>query len=393
MGIGLIHMIEQYYAGAHPASHKNFNVHFMGDEIGSGIVGLLVSGKFFMIFSFLFGLSFYLQIKDTTGKPKDLLRFTWRLIILLVIGFLHHLHYRGDILTIYAMLGILLIIANQLSDKTLLIVGLLLALNVPSLLMRSGQLIFAPTDDPFAIFTGNEQTNEIYFNTVKTGTYWEVLWANFHEHGGKMVFQVFSGRIYITAGLFMLGLYVGRKKVFDQFTENKLLFKKALKFSLWSMLGCVITGVTYFGISALAGITLSTQHQFAVGGFIYDLFCAAQALLYVSGLALLFYNSKWQKRLMVFYYPGRMGLTTYLLQTAFGVLIFFGFGLGLLGDIGALATIGLSLAFFAVQVIFSHLWFKKFQFGLFEWLWRSATKLQVQPLRISLNQTTSAPPQ
>jgi uncharacterized protein len=384
LGIGLIHMVEQYYAGAHPQTHQNFHIDFLGDEIAAGLVGFLISGKFFVIFSFLFGLSFYLQIKDTNGKPGDLIRFVWRLIILLLIGLLHHLHYRGDILTIYAILGILLVIANQLSDRALLVLSLLLVLNVPSLVARTTQLFLSPENtDPFAIFNSDEKAKEIYFNTLKNGSYWAILKANFYEHSGKMIFQVFSGRIYITAGLFMLGLYAGRKKIFDQFDENKFRFKKALKLSLWSMLGCVVAGAIYFGAFTLAGVQLSQQHQFAVGGFLYDAFNAAQALLYVSGLALLFNKPAWQKRLMVFNYPGRMGLTTYLLQTVFGVFIFFGVGLGLLGDIGALTTIGLSIVFFIIQVLISRLWFSKFQYGPVEWLWRSATKLQMQPLKMA----------
>lgn len=181
----------------------------------------------------------------------------------------------------------------------------------------------------------------------------------------------------------MLGLWAGRKKIFDQFDVNKPVFKKYLKLGLWSLLGCVLIGALYFGAFALAGIELSSQHQFAIGGFLFDVFNTAQALVYVSGLALLFQNAKWQPRLMIFYQPGRMGLTTYLMQTAFGVIIFFGVGLGLLGKIGALTTIGLSFAFFTVQVFFSRWWFARFQYGFFEWLWRSATKLQIQPLRKS----------
>ena len=384
-GIGIIHMVEQYFAGPAPQSHQNFQAHSLGDQIASGIVSVLISGKFFMIFSFLFGLSFYLQLKNSDGSLKFSMRFVWRLVILFVIGFIHHLHYRGDILTIYAMLGLLLVLAYKLPDKVILVLGFILMLNVPSAVIRAIDVIqYDPTvkTDPFAGFMGDDHVNEIYFTTLKNGSYLDILKANLYEHSFKMKFQVLSGRLYITAGLFLLGLYVGRKKVLHDIVLNKSVFKKAIRISLWTLLGCVVFAVAFFGTFALLKKELPMPVQFLAGGFVMDVFYAAQALLYGSGLALLFMNEKWQKQLMLFYSVGRMGLTTYLMQTLFGMLIFFGVGFGLLGDIGALAAIGLSLAFFVFQVYFSKWWFNHFQYGFFEWLWRSATQMKIQPLRL-----------
>lgn len=384
LGIGLVHMVEQYYAGPAPKAFQNFQIKFPGDEIASGLVSLLVSGKFFMIFSFLFGLSFFLQLKNSDGSLRFSLRFAWRLVILLLIGFVHHLHYRGDILTIYVSLGLLLLITYKLPDKILLIAGLFLILNGPSIIVRgidALQYNSATPTDPFAGFMGDDKANETYFNTLKHGAYINILKANFYEHTTKMKFQVLSGRLYITAGLFLLGLYVGRKKVFDNFSEKIPLFKKGLRLSLWTLLGCVIFAVGFFGSFELMKIELPNIVQWLVGGAVFDVFNAAQALLYCCILAILFQKEKWQRRLMLFYYVGRMGLTTYLMQTMFGALIFFSVGLGLLGDIGALACVGLSFAFFLVQIQFSKWWFKHFLYGPFEWVWRSATLLSRQPMK------------
>lgn len=384
LGIGLIHMVEQYYAGPAPQALQNFQIKFLGDEIASGLISLLVSGKFFMIFSFLFGLSFFLQLKNSDGSFRFSLRFVWRLVILLLIGFVHHLHYRGDILTIYVSLGLLLLVTYKLPDKILLIAGLFLMLNGPSIIVRGiDALQYDPVTatDPFAGFMGDDKANETYFNTVKRGAYIDILKANLHEHTTKMKFQVLSGRLYITAGLFLLGLYVGRKKVFDNFSEKTLLFKKGLRVSLWTLLGCVIFAAAFFGSFTLMKIELPNITQWLVGGAVFDVFNAAQALMYCCLLAILFQKEKWQKRLMSFYYVGRMGLTTYLMQTMFGVLIFFSVGLGLLGDIGALVCVGLSVVFFLVQVQFSKWWFKHFLYGPVEWVWRSATLFSLQPLK------------
>ena len=84
---------------------------------------------------------------------------------------------------------------------------------------------------------------------------------------------------------------------------------------------------------------------------------------------------------MHFYAIGRMGLTTYLGQTVFGVLIFFSIGFGLLGEIGAALAVGLSIGLFIIQILFSKFWLAHFEYGIFEWLWRSLTYFKIQPIK------------
>ncbi|MDZ7650976.1 MAG: DUF418 domain-containing protein [Cytophagales bacterium] len=218
---------------------------------------------------------------------------------------------------------------------------------------------------------------------MKTGSYLEVLKANLGEFAFKYKFQVASGRIYITMGLFLLGLYAGRKRIFEKWLENIPLFKKLLKQSLWLILGLVIFSVLFFGGAEGLGIKLPDIVSWLVGGFVFDVFNLALAVIYVAWIVVLFQKEKWKNRLMIFYAVGRMGLTTYLMQTLFGVLLFFGIGFGLLGEIGALASVGISLVLFIIQIQFSKWWLKRFRYGIFEWLWRSATYLKWQPLAYS----------
>ena len=123
LGIILVHFTEQYYAGMHPQKYASFTEKGILDNIVSGFTGIFVTGKFFMIFSFLFGLSFYLQLSKSNSGPAFFLRFVWRLAILFAIGFIHSLHYRGDILTIYAVLGLGLLIFYRLPDRALLVIA------------------------------------------------------------------------------------------------------------------------------------------------------------------------------------------------------------------------------------------------------------------------------
>ncbi|NOS91322.1 MAG: DUF418 domain-containing protein [Cyclobacteriaceae bacterium] len=375
LGIILVHFTEQYYAGQPPKIHENYGMHNLADTIMQVIIGIFISGKFFMIFSFLFGLSFFIQLDKSDGSSSFLIRFAWRLICLFLIGMLHHLHYRGDILTIYAVLGFGLLLFYKLPDKVLLVVALLLIFNIPSVAMRLYDAIAVVAPD--SMMPPEQKPLEIYYNTLKSGTYFEIVKANWYEFAGKMEFQVVVGRIYITTGLFLLGLYAGRKKWFDQIQ----IFKKLIRYGLWALLGCVVSAGILALILFVAKIEMTQAMQFLVGGFIYDVFNASLASIYVGLIVLYFQKEKGHQRLMNFYEVGRMGLTTYLMQALIGTLLLFSFGFGLLGDYGAAIWIAVALLVFGLQIVFSKWWLKNFYYGPVEWLWRSMTYLKLQPMK------------
>ncbi len=376
LGIILVHFTEQYYAGQPPKIHENFGMHNLADTIVSVFIGIFISGKFFMIFSFLFGMSFFIQLDKSDGSPKFLFRFAWRLVVLFLIGFVHHLHYRGDILTIYAVLGLGLLICFKLPDKFLLALALLLVVNLPSIITRFIEVIL-PSLGSASIFNPEQKPLEIYYNTLKSGSYFEILQANLHEFKAKFEFQVISGRLYITLGLFLLGLYAGRKKIF----ENIPFFKRLIRYGLWTLLGCLIFAGLLALIIFILKIEMAQSIQYLLGGGVYDVFNAALASIYVGLIVTLFQEEKWHKRLMNFYEVGRMGLTTYLMQAMIGVSLLFSFGFNLLGEYGASVWALISLIVFGFQILFCKWWLTRFQFGPLEWLWRSLTYLKVQPLR------------
>lgn len=379
LGIILVHMVEQYYAGAWPEEHSRATTATIADQITAGFVGIFISGKFFMIFSFLFGLSFFIQFSKSDSEKNFLARFTWRLVILFIIGFIHHLHYRGDILSIYALLGFSMLVFYRLPDKYLLALALFLILDIPAVITRAGNAIFFPSDtNPFGAWDNQAILN--YYNTLKSGTYLEILRANFYEFMPKMNFQVISGRLYITLGLFLLGIYAGRKNLFGKLEENIPLLKKGMRYSLFAILGAIVFALIIFGGAQLLKITFNQSVQWLIGGFVMDIFNAALAVIYLAGILLLFQKEKWQKRLMNLYPVGRMGLTTYLMQTLFGVFIFHSYGLGLLADIGAFYTFLIAIALFAFQIIFAKYWFTRFSFGPIEWIWRNLTYLKIHSI-------------
>jgi uncharacterized protein len=378
LGIILVHMVEQYYAGQWPEEISKQYPPSIPDNIIQGVVAILITGKFYMIFSFLFGLSFFIQSSKKQDDPNFLKRFAWRLLLLFMIGMIHHIHYRGDILTIYALLGFPLLLFYRASDKILLIVSLVLILNIPSVLVRVGYGLFNPQENPFEFQDQVSLMN--YYKAVKYGAYSEILTQNLNSFGLKMLFQLISGRIFITFGLFLLGVYAGRKQFFSDLPTSTPLIKRLLGYSWKILLGLVVVMAIIFGGAALLKVNLPQFVQFAVGGFAYDLFNACIAVVYTGAVLLWFQRSRGRTIFLNFYDVGRMGLTVYLTQSIVGFLIFFSPGLGLLAEHGAMIWFGAGVVLFLIQILFAKFWFQRFYFGFFEWLWRSATYMTVQPL-------------
>ncbi|HEY0093977.1 MAG TPA: DUF418 domain-containing protein, partial [Archangium sp.] len=99
------------------------------------------------------------------------------------------------------------------------------------------------------------------------------------------------------------------------------------------------------------------------------------------GITLLFQRDAWRRLLAVLAPVGRMALTNYFLQSVMGVLLFYGYGLGLMGKLGSAAQLAVAVALFSLQIVWSHLWLARFRIGPAEWVWRSLTYGEAQPLR------------
>jgi uncharacterized protein len=100
---------------------------------------------------------------------------------------------------------------------------------------------------------------------------------------------------------------------------------------------------------------------------------APLALAYASTFAISWQSGAWRQRLLRLAPAGRMALTHYLAQTVFGLAVFYGIGLGMMGRIGPVWWPLIVVAVLAVQVAFSRWWLARYAFGPMEWIWRQAT--------------------
>jgi uncharacterized protein len=391
-GIALAHFGEQYL-GFMPPPGQTYNIHGTADGVLEALSWLFVRGKGFGIFSFMFGLSFALQMQRAEHRSPDSdfrPRFVWRLVILFMFGWLHGLAYSGDILTVYALLGIPLILFYRVRDRWLFILAVVLLVGMPRVAQR---VISGPSTavEREALQARMNAEAIEHWRAVSGGDVSSI--ARLHATTGflsKWEFQFgLFGRGFQTFGLFLLGLWAGRRRVFEDPEMHKALFRRVWRWSGALSLLIPLAGGVLFAIGRAAsgaqpeGTLPDASSWPIVAGFgLFDAWNNAMTLFYIASFALLFLRARWQPRLLSFAPVGRMALSAYVAQTAIGVLIFFGVGLGLLGRFGNSVTMPLGLVVFALQVWACRAWLTRFRFGPLEWAWRSLTWLRLEPFRV-----------
>ena len=376
MGIVLVHMVEQYVGGPVPQTVGAFTSHGLADNIVEALINIFIRGKFFTIFSLLFGLSFFIQLDRAEQKGASFgLRFLWRLAILFAIGFMHNLFYRGDILTVYALLGIVLLPLNRLSDRALLWTALLLLILPRFVVYGTEQLLSLTPPDVL----DNQAAQQAYWDVLREGSLGQLFAMNAgYGFWSKMYFQFhWVARGYQTLALFLLGLYVGRRGYFTDLEANRPLLRKLLRWGGGLALGFfLLTGLTFGLLNPAFGSPL-----FYLAMTFADLGNMAMTGLIIGAFGWWYLKPNLRRTLDKLVPYGRMALTNYFTQSLIGTFIFFHFGLGLLGAIGSGLTFLLAVVIFVTQVAFSRYWLRRFHYGPLEWLWRSLTYGRWQPLR------------
>lgn len=358
------------------------------DHVAEFLVRLLAESKFYVLFSFLFGLGMALQMRRIESRGGAFVRiYVRRLLVLLGIGLCHALLlWFGDILTLYALIGFLLLLFRKRRNKAiliwagivyclplLLVVGSTAAVEIGRLFPESA----ATLQEEFAnverdTFAWAEYSVRVY----STGSFREIFFHRLQNHADILWGLVIMAPVVLT--MFLLGLYVGRRGILHDPAAHKHL--------LW---GLVLWGLPLGLIGNAAYTTLAAGTSRAMptwmGASAYLGCWVGGPLLsfgYAAGLVLLVQRDAWRRHLAPLAAVGRMALTNYLLQTLICTTLFYSYGFGLFGKVGPAWGVVLSIAIYAVQVPLSVLWLRRFRFGPMEWLWRSLTYLRWQPMRV-----------
>ena len=354
------------------------------------LIKFLFEGKFYVLFSALFGYGFAVFLSKSLPEGQTILPvFRTRMAILLLIGIMHLTFlWAGDVLIYYAIFGFILILFRNVSDKVLvrwtfwlvmipiLLTALFVILGSIAMTVPEVSKSMTASLEAASIESRNLVANAI--QTYATGTFREMVAMRFLEYQTLAPGVLFFYPVVLA--MFLMGFLAGRKRLLENFTQHVPIFRKTL------LIGAAI-GLPFSLLYAFTFMHMDPHNLniflflntvgHSVGGIFLSLF-------YVSGIILLAGKNKlgWFSKFIA---PvGRMALSNYLLQSLVATCIFYGHGLGLIGMTTSTQGLAISLVIFSLQIPFSHVWLRYFYYGPFEWIWRSLTYRKLQPFRRSL---------
>ena len=325
----------------------------------------LFAGKAFAMFALLFGFSFATIMGNERARGGDFTaRFAWRLALLFGIGTLHALIYRGDILQVLALVGLLMIAFDRVrSDRVLLLLAALLFLELPLLLRAwaAAQGMDWATAAP--LFWGDTG-----LGVLATGTFAETVAVNAGPGMvGKWSYYIETGRVFEIAGLFLVGMVLQRQALFARAGELRGLWLAILAGggALWAAIALVQPLVLPTGRHAMTDESLQSA---------FNIYRALGATAFQVALFVLAWHSPLRPALAALVPAGRTTLTLYVGQSLVFAPILYGYGFGLWDDLSTAETVLWGLAAFAAQTALASLWLRHYRYGPLEWLWRAATR-------------------
>lgn len=368
VSIMLLHNIEHFDFYYTPESLPAWIV--VVDKWIWDVLFFLFSGKSYAIFALLFGFTFYIQMSRQQQRGADFGgRFAWRLFLLLLFGIVNTAFYQGDILTQYAVIGLVLIPFRKVNNRVLI--------------WSAAFLLFQPTEwlrffisSTQADVNPGDPASWAYFGQMHTyitgSSFIDTVVGNLSNGKTAVVLWTWeNGRVLQTAGLFLLGFYLGRKEYFNDYQSSRKFWWQVLIVSLLAF------APLYFLNKSLDTVVdrevLRRPLQTIFGSWTNLAFLG----ILLSGFVLL-YSQKSFKLLANHLSPiGRMSLSNYILQSIMGSIIYYGFGLGLYRYTGATYSLLIGIALAVLQGLFSKWWMKRHAQGPLETLWHKATWIKI----------------
>jgi len=329
------------------------------DEVVRGVSSVFVDMKFYVLFSFLFGYSFTLQMESAAAagaafEPRMLRRIAG----LFLLGVLHIVFlYGGDVLTTYAVAGLVLFWMRGCADRTALRVAAALYGVVLVGLVSSGLFL-----DASAVLPSAEQARAAAEQSTAAmlGGWGEIIGR--HLDGlWLLILQALTLQGPTALAMFLLGLVAGRRKVLARVRGDEPILRRVQ----WIGFPVGVAGGLAYTFGGGNGHTVAVAVSVATAPLL--------AAAYVATLLRLMHSPRtaWIRSALA--PAGRIALTNYLGQSAIGLILFTGVGFGLAGRLSPLETMTLAAVIFAVQLWVSALWLRWYRYGPAEWLLRWVT--------------------
>lgn len=333
---------------------------------------LLVDGKFYTIFSVLFGIGFYIIISHAIQRGANGFRiFYRRMLILLIIGLAHlMLLWSGDILMLYAAIGMLLPLFRNCNPKTLLWwSGFLFLLPTAIEVWRAASGI-NPADMLYSAWWNTASAygigEENFAGWLRDAQSYKEMNAFLMQGAVERMWEFVSGQRYFKVlALFLVGFYVGKRQIFSNLEAHSELLRRVTKIGF----GIGLPMSFIYAWSSMSGEPIGS----ILHSLIYTLSVYPMGFAYMSGFSLLYLRHRNNRVWNMLAYPGRMALTCYIMQSVAGIILFYGIGFGMGATAGLTFSEFAATAVFAAETALCALWLKHFNFGPLEWIWRMFT--------------------
>lgn len=266
----------------------------------------LFAGKAYAIFALLFGFTFYIQYANQQRKGKDFgYRFLWRLLLLAGFATLNAAFFpAGDVLLLFVVVGIVLFLVRKWSDKAILITAVILLLQ-PMEWYHYIMSLFNPSHALPDLGVG-AMYDEVAAYT-KAGNFGDFLWGNITlGQKASLLWAVGAGRFWQTAGLFLVGLYIGRKQLFVASEAHFRFWVKAL----------IISAIAFAPLFQLKELIMASDSVLIqkTAGTAFDMWQKfAFTFVLVASFVLLYQKEAFKKAVSSLRFYGKMPHTTYII--------------------------------------------------------------------------------
>lgn len=363
MAIILVHNLEHFIFPVYPESSPAW-LEALDQGVFNGIFSLF-AGKAYAIFAILFGFTFYIQSDNRKKQGGDFgYRFLWRLLLLVAFATLNAAFFpAGDVLLLFAIVGMVLFFTRNWSDKAILITAGIFLLQPMEWYHYLAGLVNPEHRLP------DLHVNEMYAEVAeytRSGNIGAFLSGNITlGQKASLLWAVSAGRFFQTAGLFLLGFYIGRKQLFLP-TENNLRF--------W-VKTLIVSAITFAPLYSLKELVMENNELIRkTAGTAFDMWqkLAFTGVL-VSSFTLLYTNRTFSKAVGNLRFYGKMSLTNYISQSIAGAIIYFPFGLYLAPYCGYTASLLIGVFTFLLQIRFCKWWLSHHKQGPLEYIWHKWT--------------------
>jgi len=357
------------------------------DQLAFAITRVFFESKSWTLFSILFGFGFAVQLQRAQARRLPVLTlYLRRLAVLFAIGAAHALLYDGDILMLYAELGLGLFVVRRLPSRMLLLLAVGLMLVFP--LARLTSTLNESTEprevqsvgDARALLEQDQRTH-----VYATGSLAEVAADNASAIPADPLEDIDSPESGLAVfAMFLFGFSIGRSGILYDIPGHTALIARVRGWGLGFGLAAMAAERI---LAASAGYALFHSQgagpgvQF-VGDLLFAFGITALAFGYAATIVLAAQTPRWKAALEPLAGVGRLALSVYLTQTLMFTTLFYGYGFDQAFRLGPAAVTAWAVIFFTVQVVACQWWSRRFRFGPMEWLWRSLTYLKWQPLRL-----------